>query len=774
MKNVIKKNFEDIIESLYEGIIVLDHNGKCKDCNPSAFSIFGYSCKERLCQEFSTIQFIREDGSLIPKTDCLIQKSLRNREVLKESTIGFKKGNEIVWISLSSMPLHQADQDNLLGSVLSFRDITERKNLETKIKELNENLEKQIQLRTLDLEREICQRKVYEFELIDQKNILSTIFQTLIDGLITIDTHGIIVNINYAAEVLFGYSKVELIGRPVNMLMPLYYASRHDQYLKNYLTTGERKIIGIGREVVGRKKDGTEFPLELHIGEVKVKGTILFTGLVRDITNKKKVEAELIYLNDRFSKIFYTSPIGILISSIETEEILEVNQEFCKICKYERDEVLNKTSSSLGFWTDEKFRLTMKKILLSEQPFYNYETCLVAKDGTIKSLLVSIDVIDFLGKKCLIKIINDITKITKTQELLRISEERYRLLASSLPDTDVYLLDGSGNFMVACGSEMKKRGYSSLDFEGCYITDLKNFDFYQPIATQFNNIFLGRHELEEIENKGEWFSIQAFPLFDTSKIVYSCIIVLQNISKQKKIHIELQHSIEEQKKLVEIKSRFVTTVSHEFRTPLTGILTSVQILKKLGHKLDEEKKNIKLQEIEKAVRLLVNMLETSTMITKIDSNLYQKNRDSIDIIDYSKKIWLEVKNSSSRSVELEMNITVDDRVIFIDEFVYRTILINLLSNAIKYSDQSNTIFLEIHKARKNLYLKVKDNGIGIPQEDQKYLFQPFFRAGNVSKISGTGLGLSIVKRLVELYEGTIEVQSFENKGTLFIVSLKLE
>lgn len=138
-----------------------------------------------------------------------------------------------------------------------------------------------------------------EMALRDSEERLRGILQTAVEGIITIDERGIMESVNPAARKLFGYSQEEMVGQNVSMLMPEPYSSEHDRYLGNYLRTGKGKIIGIGREVVGRRKDGSLFPMDLSVGEVKLAGERFFTGIVRDITERKRLEKEILEISDR-------------------------------------------------------------------------------------------------------------------------------------------------------------------------------------------------------------------------------------------------------------------------------------------------------------------------------------------------------------------------------------------------------------------------------------------------------------------------------------------
>jgi len=134
---------------------------------------------------------------------------------------------------------------------------------------------------------------------VENEATIRAILDTAVDAIIVIDSDAVIQSVNPAVEKLFGYHASEVVGKNVKILMPEPYRSEHDQYMQNYLTTGRRRIIGIGREVVGRRKDGTTFPLDLAVSEVRVPNRRLFAGIIRDLTERKRLEYQLLQISDR-------------------------------------------------------------------------------------------------------------------------------------------------------------------------------------------------------------------------------------------------------------------------------------------------------------------------------------------------------------------------------------------------------------------------------------------------------------------------------------------
>lgn len=227
------------------------------------------------------------------------------------------------------------------------------------------------------------------------------------------------------------------------------------------------------------------------------------------------------------------------------------------------------------------------------------------------------------------------------------------------------------------------------------------------------------------------------------------------------------------KKLNQLKSEFVSMLSHDFRNPLTTILLSTQLLQNHPDKLTQEKKLNHFQQIHSAIRNMVALLDEVLLIGKADSGKLRCQLVSLDLENFCHSLLEEMSLGINKKHQCILNCLGDFGHCLWDESLLRHILGNLLSNAIKYSPEGGIIKLELLRQPKRAILKIQDQGVGIPQEDQKYIFEPFNRSRNVGAIPGTGLGLSIVKKCVEVHGGEISFTSQVNVGTTFIVKLPI-
>ncbi|MBE9056689.1 hybrid sensor histidine kinase/response regulator [Sphaerospermopsis sp. LEGE 08334] len=239
---------------------------------------------------------------------------------------------------------------------------------------------------------------------------------------------------------------------------------------------------------------------------------------------------------------------------------------------------------------------------------------------------------------------------------------------------------------------------------------------------------------------------------------------------------KLQAALEKEKELSQLKSRFITMASHEFRTPLAIISSSSGILQKFSDRLSAERKEQHLQTIQNTIKHITQMLDDVLMINRAEAEKIELHLETSDIIAFCRHLKEEIETTSNQHtinfyVDLGEEIMENYLIIQFDEKILRQILTNLLTNAIKYSPSHNLVNFSLTKNNNQILFKISDRGIGIPEADQANLFEPFNRASNVGTIAGTGLGLAIVKKCVDLHQGKINVESRAGEGTTFTVSL---
>jgi PAS domain S-box-containing protein len=234
---------------------------------------------------------------------------------------------------------------------------------------------------------------------------------------------------------------------------------------------------------------------------------------------------------------------------------------------------------------------------------------------------------------------------------------------------------------------------------------------------------------------------------------------------------ELQESLEREKELGILKTNFVSMASHEFRTPLTAISATSDIILRYYNELSRDDINLRLEKIKKEVLDMTIMLEDILIIGKSNSQKLEYNPRLINLTDTIKHIASEYQLTDPQNRSISYNLTSSDIMVMADKKWINHIVINLLSNAIKYSEENTPIEISIEEEQTGVYFSFTDYGIGITKKDIEQLFEPFHRGENVGNIPGTGLGLSVLKKAIDLHKGKIEIESEIGKGSSFKVIL---
>jgi len=271
-----------------------------------------------------------------------------------------------------------------------------------------------------------------------------------------------------------------------------------------------------------------------------------------------------------------------------------------------------------------------------------------------------------------------------------------------------------------------------------------------------------------------WASRAALTLLAGSGLVvlagFSWIILLRRqvarrTSDLEAAHQELHRNLAEEKELNRLKGNFISMVTHEIRTPLALILGSSEILSRYLNRLTPEKRAGHLHTIESAVARLSVLMEDVLLFSKAEAGRIDFNPVAMDVQVFCRQMVDEIRSATSRRCPIELSLTEISEPACGDESLLRHILVNLLSNSVKYSPPGTPVKLSVSRAGGDAVFLVQDRGLGIPEEDRKRMFTPFYRGKNVATIQGTGLGLVIVKHCVERHGGKIEVESAENAGT---------
>ena len=357
----------------------------------------------------------------------------------------------------------------------------------------------------------------------------------------------------------------------------------------------------------------------------------------------------------------------------------------------------------------------------------------------------------------------------KIEEALRDSERLYSTIARNFPDGIICVTNREFNIVFIDGKELDNLGLKRDSLKGKKIESIEIFNFSEADKVKLLNVFNWESSHFDVSLNDDQYVINAVPLPDAKGFIKEILLVLQNVTEVKNAEKEILISLEKEKELNEMKSKFVSIASHEFRTPLSTILTSVSLINKYQDNSLLDKRTKHIERIKGSVKNLTDILNDFLSLEKLEAGKVETRFEDTNFHHYCEEITEEMQSVSKVGQEIVFNYT-GDQIAYIDKVLMRHILVNLLNNAIKYSPENSKIDFEVINDT-SIYIKIKDYGIGIPKEDQQHLFERFFRAGNVTAIQGTGLGLNIVQRYIHKLNGTITVTSIENEGSTFYITL---
>lgn len=373
----------------------------------------------------------------------------------------------------------------------------------------------------------------------------------------------------------------------------------------------------------------------------------------------------------------------------------------------------------------------------------------------------------------------EIAERQQVEAALRESEARYRAIVEDQTELICqFKSDGTLTFVnnAYCRyfnkqlSELIGKSFLPLipEEDQEFVTkNLSSLSQAQPIFTHEHRVILPSGEIrwQQWTNRGV--------MFDQSGKITEFQSVGRDITQSKQAEVEICKALAKERELSELRANFVSLVSHEYRTPLTLIQSSAELLEHYNHLFSEEKKQTHLSRIQNSVRRMTQLLEDVLLIGTADAGKLNFNPVPVDLVAFCKEI-VETLQISAMQAQIITKVRICDcTVAQMDEKLLGHIFTNLFSNAIKYSPQGGTIKFDLICNQQSAVFRIQDNGIGIPPQDLPQLFESFERASNVGTIPGTGLGLAIVKKCVELHGGNITVESEVGVGTTFTVTLPL-
>ncbi|MBC8123832.1 MAG: PAS domain S-box protein, partial [Gemmatimonadaceae bacterium] len=374
----------------------------------------------------------------------------------------------------------------------------------------------------------------------------------------------------------------------------------------------------------------------------------------------------------------------------------------------------------------------------------------------------------------------DVSERRRAEEALQKAEAKYRSIFENAVE-GIFQTTPDGRFLSANPALAGIYGYESSDALIEQITDIARQLYVETdrrtqfigLMEQYNVVSEFESQVWQRDGSTIWISedVRAVRNADGVLLYYEGII--EDITERKGAQIEIQRALEKERELSELKSRFVSTTSHEFRTPLTAILSSTELLERYSHHWPPEKQRKHFQRIQAAVRNMTRLLEDILIIGQEEADKLEYCPVPVEIGQFCHGLVEELRLGVESPSVVTSICSAHCLRVNLDEKLLRYTLSNLLSNAIKYSRSGSTVHLKVSCESEYMVFEVRDQGIGIPPDEIHQVFESFHRATNVGTIPGTGLGLAIVKRSVDRQGGRIAVESEVGVGSTFTVTIPL-
>ncbi|MCF8240950.1 MAG: PAS domain S-box protein [Melioribacteraceae bacterium] len=741
--------YSTILETTQDGFWLVDKTGKFLDVNENYCRMSGYTREELLQKGIPDLEALETPEETVQHIEYVIKRG-HDRFETKH-----KKKNGSIWdVEINTIYWHNNEQ-----FIAFVHNISDRKNFEFILKQ---NEEKYRTVADFAYNWECWQKPDGGFEYVSP-----------------------------SCERITGYNVSEFISKPELLSQITHPEDRH--LLDSHY-----------REITHNKNIAHEIEFRILTKDNKVKWIShvchgVFNnddkylgrrGSNRDITQQKKAEEKILKL----MQVIENSPLAVMLTDSQ-KSIEYINPHFKKLFKYTEDQQilgnspsilrswstsdalykdmwqsLNKGKSWKGILQDKCMDGTLLWLSASITPIFDHKNKVISYAAIYLDITEQIDLLEELTKykEHLENMVSE-----RTKELEE-SRETFRALAENSKDV-VMRFNNKHQYLYINPAVEQFINIPAKEFIGKTNKDLK---LPKHLADLFDSTIKSVFETKQNKRvefqlpNGIWVDWLLVPEFELNGSVNTVLSSSRDITDIKKMQIEIQSALNKEKELNEMKDGFISMVSHEFRTPLTSILSSAEIIEMGWDRLEPKKKEKHFERIKNNIDSLISMLEEVVFINRSDLAKDKIVKEKIDLNKMTVDI-IEQYNELYPGIKSEIKNSLDKDYYKVDVMAVKKILSNLISNAFKYNKKNGLVTVELKSKRNNLILTVKDEGTGIHPEDQKNIFEAFYRSTSVQNIQGTGLGLNIVKKLVDKQNGRISFLSIPNDGTEFTVLIPL-
>ena len=626
------------------------------------------------------------------------------------------------------------------------------------------------------LEKRVAERTV---ELARSEEKFRALFEGTSQAVLLHDENRIL-EANPSWLALLGYSSLEdVVGKhPVELSAPIQPGGERAEilaakHLADALAYGSTRF-----EWTALRRDGTEVPMEVFLTRIQLDGRRLLQAFCNDITVRKQAEAELRESEarlreseERFRTAFQGSPLNITILRLSDAKFVEANDAFVRWFGLDRDKIIGHDLRELDIWVSLDDREEFFEELRRDGSLRDVECRLRSQRGTVHTLLQSADIIEINRIPHMLVVGVDITQrkqseaeLRESEARLRESEERFSKAFRANPVQLSIMRLSDKKFIEVNDALVRWLGLDREEILGHDSVELGMWMNLEDRAKFWSDLERSDGSVREVEVQARSQRGTVHTLLLSAEIIEinrepHLLIFALDITQRKQAEAELLKTLAREKELGQLRSKFVSMVSHEFRTPLGIIQSSAEILEDYLEQLQPTEREDHLQSIRNNTRCMAGIMEEVLHVGSFDAGKMEFKPAPLDLPSFVQRLVDEVLSITNRRCPIELLLVKMPDGIELDERLLRHIFTNLLTNAVKYSDPGRAVQFEIKRTGPEIVCTVRDQGIGIPDADREWLFNAFHRGHNVDDRPGTGLGPVIVKRCVDLHGGRISVES---------------
>ncbi len=683
----------------------------------------------------------------------------------------------------------------------------------SEITEININLEKRVEERTVSLYDEIEVRKLAQANLLKMNQLLTEIINASPLPILSIDTLGYIKSFSPAYRNLLGLNSDQSIDKHPDF-KNMYELNKYFDSINFAISERKPQLFSSILTTTSKEEKNIQFHISPIINNDNNEATSLIV-IMEDITDRIIKEQALLESEEKYRTLIDTSQIGIGIFRDNT--CIFANNSLLEIWGFSTLSELENASPNDYIISKDQFELSElfdKETAINQKMEIQYK----AKNGVIGYVEATKTPIIYRNEKLIQIAFLDISDRVKSEEAVKVLnqelEQRVLERTSMLNDALVELknenkerqkveekLRLSDQILQRVGTlVLVADKNTNIIYVSPYVKTLLGYEVEEIIGDKWWNItskniqdkekqreYIRKCINEEIrpnekpyersiytkDGAKKWIQWQDVlgdgnTVIGVGNDITEKIIVAQ---KLKEARIELEKTLERERELGELKTKFISMISHEYRTPLTVILSSANIIAKLIERNETDRTNNFIKKIELSVQSMVKLLEDVLIIGKSEAGAFKIELRVIDLEFITADIIDDLRSAHKYSNEIDLQFNGNFKSMTADEKFMRQILSNIISNALKYSPNNSPVHIKFDLHNEFYQIEVADSGIGMSENDLAHLFDSFYRGNNVGTISGTGLGMPILKRCVDMLNGTIDVQSKINQGTIFRITL---